>query len=193
MDSPFKESLIRDIGINRYKHSYRVMKTAIKLAKKYDVDENKATIAALLHDCGKFEDSNNLLKRVNDFDIILDNVMKSSIELIHGPLGAMIAREDYNIKDIEILDSIYYHTTGRENMTLLDKIIFIADYIEPGRIFPEVDKVRQLAFIDLDKSIILAMDNTIKYLIDKNSLIHLDTVKGRNFLKLNNNINKESI
>lgn len=179
----FKDMLIKDIGIKRYEHSLRVMETSIKLANIYGVDIDKASKAALLHDCGKLLSRINLLKMANSFGIILDSVMEDNPDLIHGPLGAKIAEVVYKVEDREILDAIYYHTTGRENMTLLDKIIYIADYIEPNRNFPGLKEIRELAFIDIDQSIMKAMDNSILFLIKTEKLIHLDTIKARNYLK----------
>ena len=149
-----RHKLLQEIGEKRYNHSLRVMETSVRLAKKYNCDIEKAKLAGLLHDCAKFPDKTYLLNLANDFDIILDDVLKYNYELIHGPLGA----------------------------TLLDKIIYISDYIEPGRDFPGVEKVRSLAFDDLDGSILLAIDNTIEYLIDQKSLIHLNTIKARNYM-----------
>lgn len=186
MDKYLKENLIKNIGEKRYNHSLRVMETAIELGRIYGVDIEKTKTASILHDCGKFMEREILLKMAYDFDIILDTCMEHNHELIHGPLGSKIAEEKYKIYDREILDAIYYHTTGRENMTMLDKVIYIADYIEPHRNFPEVEKVRQLAFKDLDKSILLAMEKTIIFLIGENKIIHPDTVKGRNFLVIKN-------
>lgn len=185
MDKSLEEKIIKDIGEKRYNHSVRVMETAIKLAEIYNADIEKAKIAGILHDCAKITDETNLLKRTNDFDIILDACMEYNHELIHGPLGAKIAKEEYGIKDKEILDAIYYHTIGRENMSILDKIIYIADYIEPKRNFSGVEEVRSLAFEDIDKSLILAMEKTIIFLIEKNKLIHPDTIKARNYLITN--------
>lgn len=178
------ERLKEDIGTERYNHTLRVVEISKRLARKYGVDEEKASIAALLHDCGKFRDRKKILKVTNDFDIILDNVMKFNKHLIHGPLGAEIAKRIYNIHDEEILNAIYYHTTGREKMSLIEKIIYIGDYIEPGRDFEGVEKVRELVDVDLNNALLLAMDNTIKYVIEKGYLIHLDTVKARNSIKL---------
>lgn len=184
MEKWIEERLIETIGLERYKHSLGVMNTAIGLAEIYGVDIEKARKAGLLHDCAKFKDQINLLKMAHDFDIILDSVMEHNTGLLHGPIGAKIAEIEYNIRDKEILDAICYHTTGRERMTVLDKIIYIADYIEPGRSFKGVNEVRKLACENLDKSILLAMDNTIKFVIDKGQLIHLDTIKSRNYLKI---------
>lgn len=187
MDKGLKESLIKNIGEKRYNHSLRVMETAIELGHKYDVNIEKIKMAAILHDCGKLMERQILLKMAYDFGIILDTCMEHNLELIHGPLGSKIAEEKYKINDKEILDAICYHTTGRENMTMLDKIIYIADYIEPYRSFPGVEEVRELAFEDLDRSVLLAMEKTIIFLIGENKIIHPDTIRARNFLvtKLN--------
>ena len=182
MEDWIKEKLIEEIGSKRFSHSIGVMETAVELAKLYQVDSNKAMIAGLLHDCAKIRDPIYLLKRANDFDIILDDIMKKNNELIHGPLGSRIAEYEYMIKDREILDAIYYHTTGREKMSMLDKIIYIADFIEPSRNYPSVDEIRKLAFKDLDKSILLSMENTLIYLISQRRVIHLDTIRARNYM-----------
>lgn len=179
------EILIRDIGIKRYKHSLRVVEVAARLAKIYNADIEKVKTAALLHDCAKFQEERSLLKRISDFDIILDDVMQNNRELIHGPLGAKIAEIEYCILDKEILDAIYYHTIGRVDMTLLDKIIYIADYIEPRRNFSGVEEIRVMAFKDLNESLLMAMDNTILFLIKNNNLIHPNTIEARNHLILN--------
>lgn len=184
MDDFVLKNLIEKIGNKRTEHSQGVMDTAVKLANIYNGDANKAKIAGLLHDCAKYKDKSYLLKRANDFGMVLDEIMQENTQLIHGPLGAEVAREEFGIKDEEILNAIRYHTTGRENMTLLDKIIYIADYIEPGRSFPGVEEARDLAFKDLDKSIRCAMDNTIIHLANTGKLIHLDTIKARNYLVL---------
>lgn len=182
MFDKIKDELIKSIGPNRYNHTLGVVETAIELSLKYNCDVEKAKIASLLHDCAKFADKLYLLKRAKELDIILDNIMSINTELIHGPLGAKLAEVEYGINDIEILDAIRYHTTGREQMTLLDKIIYIADYIEPGRSFQGVEEVRDLAALDIDKAISIAMDNTILFLVKSNKLIHPDTINARNFL-----------
>lgn len=181
----FSEILIRNIGLKRYEHSLRVVDIAAKLAKIYNADVEKVKTAALFHDCAKFQEERSLLKRISDFDIILDKVMQTNKELIHGPLGSKIAELEYGISDKEVLDAIYYHTTGRVNMTLLEKIVYIADYIEPRRNFPGVEEIRAMAFKDLDESILMAMDNTILFLIKNNNLIHPNTLEARNCFILN--------
>ncbi|RKD32483.1 phosphohydrolase [Thermohalobacter berrensis] len=175
------KKLRENIGKERYLHSIRVMDTAKELASFYNCDINKAELAGLLHDCGKIQDKGLLLKMIKDFGIILDNIMEKNINLVHGPLGAEIVKRVYNIHDTDIINAIKFHTTGRPNMSLLEKIIYIADYIEPEREFDGLEKIRKLAFNNLDKAILHAMNNTIKYVIDKGVLLHIDTVKARNY------------
>lgn len=178
----FYDKLKADIGIKRFEHSLRVMETSIKLANRYNFSVEKAAIAGLLHDCGKLKGETNLLKVSSDFGIILDSMTKCNSELIHSILGAAIAEKEYGIKDQEILRAIRYHTTGRENMSLLEKIVYIADLIEPGRSFEGVDKLRRLVLEDLDKCLLYSLDNTLKFLIEKKKLIHIDSIKARNYL-----------
>ena len=182
MDSKILENLRKDLGEDRLKHVLRVVDVARELARVHGVDIKKAETAALFHDCAKFQNKNNLLKSANDFDIILDDIMMRNTELIHGPLGAKIAETKYKIKDEDILKAIAYHTTGRKNMSKLEKLIYIADYIEPGRSFLGVEEVRKFAYIDINKSVLLAMNQTIKFLIDKNKLINDEKIKARNSL-----------
>lgn len=177
-----KEKLILSIGNERYLHSVRVMEEAIRLANIYSCNEEKAAIAGLLHDCGKFRNEEELLKSTYDFGIIQRGAYIVNSALIHGALGAEVARRELNIEDKDILDAIQYHTTGKEDMTLLEKIIYISDYIEPGRNFPGVDKIRQLAYENLDLALLNAMDKTIKHIIDKGYYIHPDTISARNYL-----------
>lgn len=184
------KKLIITIGKERYQHSLRVMNTSIKLAKVYGEDMEKTRIAALLHDCGKIPNVKDLLVKASEFDIVLDELMRENTSLIHAPLGAKLAEKVYNINDQYILDAIRYHTTGRENMTLLDKIIYISDYIEPERSFEGLDYIRKLAFTDLDRSLLTSMNNTIKFLIENDELIAVNTINARNYLKIIE-INKE--
>lgn len=144
----------------------------------------KVKMAAIFHDCGKLKDITNLLKVTHKFGIMLDNVMKYNLELIHGPLGSKIAEIEYGIGDVDVLNAIKYHTTGRKDMTMLDKVIYISDYIEPRRNFKGVEEVRELAFENIDASVLLAMENTIKFLIENGKLIHPDTIEARNKLRI---------
>ena len=177
-----ERDLLNKLGEKRLIHIKSVVKTALGLAKNYGLDLEKVEVAALLHDCAKHRDKNILLKKASDFGIILDVVMMHNEELIHAQLGAEIARREYGISDEDILNAIRYHTTGRVNMTLLEKIIYIADYIEPLRTTPRVETVREVAYENIDEAILMAMDSTISFLIKNRQLISPHTIEARNYL-----------
>ena len=106
--------------------------------------------------------------------------MLGSRALLHGPAGSVLAKTAFGIDDEEIRGAIYYHTTGRVGMTLLEKIVFLADYIEPNRDFPGVEDLRLLAEKDLDEAVLAAYDSTISHLIDQEAYIYGLTFLGRN-------------
>jgi len=166
----------------RYVHTKGVVNTAIQLSDKYGSSKEKALIAAYLHDYAKPLKYDESLKLIEEFGIILDDETLENPELLHAPLGMAFAKYKFGINDEEILDAIRYHTTGKENMALLTKIIYLADLIEPNRNFDGVDRIRKVAFKDLDQALIISMNNTIVYLIQKNSIIHSDTYKARNYI-----------
>ncbi len=180
MNKKHMEKIIDDIGKRRFEHSLRVRDTALKLAEINGVDSQKAEIAALYHDCAKIEDKEVLLEKSKEFDLILDDYMLENHELIHAHLGARMAEKSYGIKDRDILNAIKYHTTGRDAMSLLEKVIYMADYIEPKRNFPGVEEVRELAFKDIDKALFMALSKTIVSLVDNGQLIQIETVIARN-------------
>lgn len=175
------EKLKNDIGVNRYKHSIRVRDTAVELAKIHDCHPDKASLAGLLHDCAKYEDGDYLLKRAYEFDIMEDKFLIDNKHIIHAHLGALIAEEEYKVDDADILNAIHYHTTGREKMTRLEKIVYLADYIEPERDFKGVDQVRNLAYDDLDRAMLKALEDTIYHLLSTHRSIHIDTLRARNY------------
>ena len=177
-----KGKLEEVLSSKRFKHSLGVMDTAASLAERHGEDREKAAIAGLLHDCAREIKGQAVFDLCEKYHINVDYITLAQPELLHGPIGAVVAARDYGVEDKDILSAIECHTTGRENMTLLDKIIFIADYIEPGRKFPGVDEVRELAYRDLDRSILVSLDNTIRYVMDKGVFIHPDTIFSRNFI-----------
>lgn len=180
------EGIIQKLKTNldkeRFIHSLGVMNTAAKLAENYGADIKKAETAGLLHDCAKCMDTVSQLKIAENFGILLDDIVKHERVLIHGPVGAILAKRDYGITDNQILNAIKIHTTGDINMSLLEKIIFLSDFIEPGRCFEGVDELRVKAFKDLDGAIIDAFDSTIRYVLKKRSLLHPKTISARNFI-----------
>lgn len=176
-----KEQLKKNLLQKRFNHSIGVMETAISLARLFGADEKKAAIAGLLHDCAKNYSKEDMLILCKEYGIHLDDIMKKSTGLIHGLLGAEIAKREYGIEDEEIYDAIYYHTVGKPNMPLLTQIIYIADGIEPLRHYDGVDRIRELSEENLDKALILQIDCTIKSVLSKGGLLHTNTVDTRNY------------
>lgn len=166
----------------RYNHSLGVQSTAVDLAKKYNADEKKASVAGLVHDCAKGFSNEKLIEIYKNCGMEMDTVYEKQPQLLHGPVGAFIAQKEFLITDREVLHAIQCHTTGCEDMSMLDKIIYIADYIEPGRDFPGVDELRRAAFIDIDTCLLMAFDSTIRYVLERKQLIDIKTIKARNFL-----------
>lgn len=177
-----EDYLKKNLKERRYIHTLGVRDTAVSMAVHFGEDEKKAELAGLLHDCAKNLRNEDLLKLALESGCNIDFVSMVEPQLLHGFCGSIIAEKTMGVSDKYILDSIIYHTTGRENMTRLDKIIYLADYIEPNRNFQGVDYLRNLSYMDLDKAMLYAFDNTIKYVISKGKLIHMETIKGRNYI-----------
>ena len=168
----------------RYIHTQGVAEEAVKLAAHYGGDKEKALIAGLLHDCAKCLSGEEILRQSKEFGLELDDIMLARPIIAHGFLGAETARRDYQVNDPDILDAISFHTTGRADMSLLEKIIYVADYIEPNReAFLGLDDVRQLAYVDLDLALSLALQNTINENKAKNAAIHPLSYEALSFLK----------
>lgn len=165
----------------RFNHSLMVCETAKELARMYGADEKKAEIAGLLHDCAKNFSKDEMFSLCEKYAIKLDEVTKKQVGLIHAFLGAEIAKDLFGIDDDEIYDAIFYHTVGKPDMSLLTKIIYIADAIEPLRNYDGVEHLRELAHSDLDKALVYQIDITIKSVLKKGSLLHLNTVDTRNY------------
>ena len=177
------EKYLQDnITEKRYKHVLGVVAAAEKLAKLYGANVKEARLAAYIHDAAKYTKATDAISFLEKRGYSLSEEDKSMPELLHGLVGAIIGRDIMAIPYESVFNAARYHTTGRENMTLLEKVIFVADYIEPSRNFPGVMELRQLACEDLDRAIIKAYDNTIKYVIDGGKLIHTDTIRARNYL-----------
>lgn len=168
----------------RWQHTLGVVETAERLARLYGEDVEKARIAALLHDCAKELPKNHLLKSIEELGIVMDEIEVANEALWHAPAGAALARSEFGIQDEEILSAIRYHTIGRANMSGLEKIVYIADMIEPHRQFPGVEQIRELVESDLDKGCLAAFDASISYIIKKGYLLHLGTCEARNSLLL---------
>lgn len=175
-----QNKLINDIGEKRFKHSLRVAETAVKLADNYGLDPKKAYLAGLIHDCAKYNEEAYIKKYNIDFSIYPVSSIKDPV--LHSFLGAEVAKKVYNIYDRDVLKAIEYHTTGRPDMSDLEKIIFIADAIEPARDFEGIDKIRKLAFESLNKAMLNLLDSNIIFLISKKALINPLSFEARNYL-----------
>lgn len=171
----------------RYQHTLGVMEIAIKLAQRYGADEKKAELAAIFHDYAKFRPKEEM-KHIIEEQGFPKDLLEYNAELWHAPVGAFLVETEAGITDKEILNAIKYHTSGRPGMTLLEKIIYLADYIEPGRHFPGVDEVRELAKQSLDAALIKSIQNTIIFLLKKNQTVYPDTLHTYNYLVKNRRI-----
>ncbi|MDR0846608.1 MAG: bis(5'-nucleosyl)-tetraphosphatase (symmetrical) YqeK [Lactobacillales bacterium] len=159
-----------EVNPKRFAHILRVEEMARRLAVRWNYDEERAALAAVLHDYAKDVSDEEFRRRLKRGDY--PEVFKDyGNEIWHGWIGADIVAEKFDIHDEEILNAIRRHTTGDTTMTLLDKIIFVADYIEEGRDLPEVEEARRLAFVDLDAAVQLELANTINFLNKKGARI----------------------
>ncbi|MDO5649701.1 MAG: bis(5'-nucleosyl)-tetraphosphatase (symmetrical) YqeK [Gallicola sp.] len=184
MNDEILEYLKDNIKEKRVHHIIRVADTARKLADLHKVSAEKVYTAALLHDSAKGNEESLftkykeiLSKEWND----LDEDLKAE-PIVHGPLAGILAREEFGIEDEEILNAIVYHTTGRENMTKVEEIVYLADKLEPKRDYPKIEEIRNIAKIDLEKAMLLSFDNAIEYLIDRKEPIAMITIRSRNNL-----------
>jgi predicted HD superfamily hydrolase involved in NAD metabolism len=180
MKAKLKDSLTRQ----RYQHSLGVAQVAVELARRYGSDLDQACSAGLLHDCAKGLGKDQLLQTALAFGIVRDDTERICPDLLHGPVGAMLAWKEYGVNDADMLTAIAIHTLGAEEMNLLAKIVYISDYIEPGRSLPGVDDLHALAQQDLDRAVLKAMDHTIAYVVQQSLPLHPQTVRARNSLLL---------
>ena len=179
-----KKDLAKKLKKERFEHTEGVMYTAAALAMRYDEDIEKALTAGLLHDCGKFCPPKDQIKLCEKKGILLTDSEKEMPALIHAKLGAYLAEHEYGIRDESILNAITYHTTGRPDMTMLEKIIYIADYIEPNRkIIPGLDEVRRLSFTDINQAVCLSAGATTRYLKNGGKSVDPMTIQTYNFYK----------
>lgn len=179
-----KKQLQKDLDAKRYEHTLGVAYTAANLAMKYGVSIQKAYIAGLLHDCAKCFDNDKKISLCKKYKVKLSEGEINNPSLIHSKLGAAYTKEKYEIDDIEIMDAISFHTTGKPDMTTLEKIVFSADYIEPHRKqILGLDEIRSVIYNDLDEAVYLILMNTIRHLnkkeqyIDEVSMLAFDYYK----------------
>lgn len=149
----------------RFAHTLGVEFTAAALAMRYQADVTDAQIAGLLHDCAKCLTDEKRVSICEKHQIPMTDIERRNPFLLHAKVGEFLAKEKYGITNPDILNAIRFHTTGRENMSLLERIVFVADYIEPGRRqAPNLAEIRQLAFTDLDAAMLKILEDTLSYL-----------------------------
>ena len=176
-----RRKMMTELDKDRYEHTLGVMYTAASLAMRYDEDIEKALIAGLLHDCAKCLSGDTKIKLCKKYHLSISDVEKDNPSLLHAKLGAFLAAKKYRIKDKDIINAIASHTTGCPHMSLLDKIIYIADYMEPGRKeLPNMAEVRKLAFTDIDACLYRILEDSLEYLNGKN--VPVDPMTEKTYL-----------
>ena len=179
-----QEKLRDEFKGNRFIHTLGVQYTSTCLAMRYGLDLNKAEIAGLLHDCAKQLPESEMIAICEDHGVAISDFEYKHPFLLHGKAGACIAEKEYDIHDEDILNAIRFHTTGRPKMTLLEEIVFVADYIEPGRKNAEnLDMLRQMAFTDLQQTVLIILEQTLEYLNKTDASVDQSTVVTRDYYK----------
>lgn len=164
---------------HRYIHTIGVVDTAVDLAERFGADTHKAMLAAVFHDYAKFRPKEEM-RSIIERERLGEDLMLYGSELWHAPVGAFLVKSEIGLQDDEILQAIRSHTSGRVGMGVLEKIIFLADYIEPGRQFPGVDEVREVAENDLDEAVKQAIINTVVFLLKRNFPVYPGTLHTYN-------------
>jgi len=173
------------LSIERYIHTLGVVKVSKKLAVRYGADVEKAALAALLHDCAKDFPENMKRRFAKEYHVTIDEYMDKKIDLVHSFLGAEVAKRDFGVEDEEILDAIRYHTTGKPEMSLLAKIIFTADFIEPNRKkIDNLEMIREVSFEDIDRAVKLILMNTIEFIRQSEKVFHPLSLEALEYYKM---------
>lgn len=176
------DELKKEVTEKRFIHTLGVVSSARTLASIYGEDPEKAEIASILHDFAKSWSVEKMKDYILQSDELAIELLNYSDELWHGPVASIIAKQKFGIIDAHIINAIRYHTSGREDMSMLEKIICLADYIEPSRSFDGVEKLRELAQKDLNIALLHALNGTIENLIKNNKKIYPLTILARNSL-----------
>lgn len=180
----YRKILKRKLAPMRYEHSLSVSFTCMNLAMRYGYDLNKAELAGLMHDCGKRYSDDIILKKCLKHGLEVTDDEYKALPVLHAKYGAWLAQRKYQITDSEILDAISCHTTGKPDMTILDKILYIADYIEPRRYKAEnLPEIRRMAYEDLDHTMYEILAGTLDYLNKKGGNIDPMTAQAYEYFK----------
>ena len=190
IDKDFEKKILEDLKVRlteeKFCHSLSTAKTSVKLAERWNGDAPKCYLAGLIHDCGKLKDKDTILNECLKYKITLTEEDLKSPQVIHSYLSEAIAREEYKIEDIEILKAVRNHTLGNNDMSLTEKIIFLADTIEPERGNEKIyQSVRELAYKNIDEAVLLSYKNSIEYNkkhdrhIHKEALNHMESLERK--------------
>lgn len=186
-----QHTLKKELDEDRYQHTLGVMYTSASMAMRYGADVTQALLAGLLHDCAKCIPGDKKIHLCEKYGLPVSDVEYENPGLLHARLGAYLAEKKYHIHDREIIHAISSHTTGRPGMSLLEKIVYIADYIEPGRReLPNMKEVRPLAFTDIDQCLYRILEDSLVYLNSRNISVDPMTQKTYDYYK--NKLKKEA-
>ncbi|SMP49566.1 bis(5'-nucleosyl)-tetraphosphatase (symmetrical) YqeK [Anoxynatronum buryatiense] len=177
-----EQVLAKKMKAGRFQHTMGVRTAALRLADQYGADRDKTAMAALFHDYAKGFSKKELLQTVQRYHLQPDSLMIQAHQILHGSVAAAIALNEFGIDDDEILKAIEFHTTGRKNMGIIEKIIYLADFIEEGRDYSGVVFLRELAYRELDLAVYQALTNTMIYVLETGKLLHPNTVEARNHI-----------
>ncbi len=181
-NAEFLEILKKTLTPQRLYHSVCVAEMAQRLAERYGADKKKAYTAGLIHDIMKCRSPEKMLEVIEADGQKLTESEKKITVTLHAIAGEAYLRNNLDVRDKEILSAVRWHTTGKENMSLFEKIIYIADLVSEDREYPDAPQVRDMAFCDLDKTCLRGLSFTIEENVAKGRLIHTDTVKAYNYL-----------
>ncbi|MDI3328060.1 MAG: bis(5'-nucleosyl)-tetraphosphatase (symmetrical) YqeK [Alicyclobacillaceae bacterium] len=177
-EEEIREKVKKALSPSRFAHVEGVVHTAARLAARYGADEQKARLAAWIHDWAREWPVSRLEETAAALGI--DRSLFGPVAVLHGPIAAASLEREFGIADDEIADAVRYHTTGRPGMTLLERVVCLADAVEPGRAYPGVDRLRQLARQDLDLALAEMFDATLRDLLDRGRPLAVLTVLARN-------------
>ncbi len=184
----FKSLIEGKLKTNRYIHSLNVADSARMLALKYGCDEEKAYTAGLLHDVMKNASDFEQISVINKAGWEMTDCEKVNKKLWHAIAGAAFMKAELHIDDEELINAVRYHTTARKNMSVLEKVIYVADFISADRDYPEVDEVREAADQSLEKAMMLGLEFCIHEIVERKQILHPDSVDAYNEIILNNKI-----
>lgn len=166
----------------RVAHIRGTEEEAVRLARRWGADETMARRAGILHDCTKYLELEPQLAMCKQYGVELDELEQVAVKLLHSKTGACIARAVFGEPD-EVYNAIFWHTTAKADMTTLEKILYVADYMEPNRDFEGVERLRALAYQDLDKALLLGVETTIQEMVDRKLTVHTNTLQARDWLR----------